>query len=231
MKKIIFFTFLFTLCHFTSAMAQQLKPTETLALFKVSVINENKVPQVGDQVTFVSTKTKKVYQGITKDSGTFEILVPKGDKYTVKYKNFTEDADYTEIEVPNVKGEKLSFNVAIQFEMTQNFTLENVYFNSGKSTLREESSKELNKLVDFVSGKKTLVIEIAGHTDNTGNPAANLKLSQDRANAVREYLISKGVPADRVKAKGYGDTQPRAANDSDLNRQRNRRTEVRVIKQ
>src|ERR1039458_786460 len=114
MKKLIFFFVCASaLCHFTSAMAQELKPTETLALFKVSVINENKVPQVGDQVKFESVKTKKIYQGITKDSGSFEILVPKGDKYVVKYKNFTEDADYTEIEVPNVKGEKLSFNVAL----------------------------------------------------------------------------------------------------------------------
>ncbi len=210
--------------------AQKLQPTETMALFKVSVINENKVPQVGDQVTFESAKTKKIYQGVTKDSGRFEILVPKGDKYVVKYKNFTEDADYTEIEVENKKDEKLSFNVVIQFEMAMNYTLENVYFNTGQSTLREESSKELNKLVDFVKEKKSLIIEIAGHTDNTGIPAANLKLSQDRANAVRSYLISKGVDANRVKAKGYGDTQPRAPNNSDLNKQRNRRTEVKVLK-
>ena len=229
MKKLFFFIVIASAA--LQSQCQNLKPTNTLALFKVCVINENKVPQVGDRVTFQSIKTKKSYEGITKDSGKFEILVPKGDKYAVKYKNFTEDEDYTEIDVPDVKDEKLGFNIVVQFEMAMNYTLENVYFNTGMSTLREESSKELNKLVDFVKEKKTLVIEIAGHTDNVGNPAANIKLSQDRANAVRDYLISHGVEAGRVQAKGYGDKQPRAPNNSDLNRQRNRRTEVRVLKQ
>ena len=210
--------------------AQQLQPTNTQALFKVSVIDEKKVPQIGDQVIFESAKTKKIYKGVTKDSGGFDILVPTGDKYVVKYKNFTEDADYTEIEVPVSKDEKLIFNVIIQFEMASNYTLENVHFNTGQSSLRQESADELNKLVEFVTDKKKIIIEIGGHTDNVGNPDANMKLSQDRANAVREYLISKGVEAGRVKAKGYGDKQPRAPNDSDLNRQQNRRTEVKVVK-
>ena len=79
--------------------------------------------------------------------------------------------------------------------------------------------------------KKTMVIEIAGHTDNVGQPEANKKLSQDRADAVRNYLIKKGVKALNVQAKGYGDSQPIATNNSDAGKQKNRRTEVRIIKE
>lgn len=74
-----------------------------------------------------------------------------------------------------------------------------------------------------------MIIEIAGHTDNTGDSAYNKKLSQARAESVRSYLIKKGVPASRMLAKGYGAEQPVADNDDETGRQLNRRTEVRII--
>jgi outer membrane protein OmpA-like peptidoglycan-associated protein len=106
-----------------------------------------------------------------------------------------------------------------------------VFFDSGKSTLKPESAKELNELVEYMGLKKTMVVEIAGHTDNAGNKDANQKLSEERANAVRDYLIKKGIAADRVIAKGYGDTQPIADNTTEAGKQKNRRTEVRTIKE
>ncbi|MBI4945851.1 MAG: OmpA family protein [Bacteroidetes bacterium] len=211
--------------------AQKFEPTEKDALITASVINEKNKPQVGEQVIFESIKTKKIFSGVTKENGKFDILIPKGDKYNVKYKAFTSDESYTVIDVPNTKGELLSFEVTIQFELPKQYTLDNVLFDSGKATLRPESYKELNELVEYMHFKKTLVIEIAGHTDNVGNPDANLKLSQERANTVRDYLIKKGITESRVLAKGYGDTQPLASNDTDKGKQKNRRTEVRVVKE
>ena len=79
--------------------------------------------------------------------------------------------------------------------------------------------------------KKSMVVEIAGHTDNVGNKDANQKLSEDRANSVRNYLIKKGITTERILAKGYGDTQPVADNSTDAGKQKNRRTEVRTIKE
>jgi outer membrane protein OmpA-like peptidoglycan-associated protein len=230
MKKLILLLFLPSLLGIKS-YAQKLEPTEKDALITVSVVNEKNKPQGGEQVTFESIKTKKVFSGVTKDGGKFDILVPKGDKYNVKYKAFTSDQDYTVLDVPNPKGELLSFEVSIQFELPKQYTLDNVLFDSGKATLRPESSKELNELVEYMKLKKNMVIEIAGHTDNVGNADANLKLSQDRANTVRDYLIKKGIVENRVQAKGYGDTQPLVSNDTDKGKQKNRRTEVRVLKQ
>jgi OOP family OmpA-OmpF porin len=77
--------------------------------------------------------------------------------------------------------------------------------------------------------KEEQKIEIAGHTDNVGKDADNLKLSLQRAEAVRNYLIKKGIKADRITAKGYGATQPVADNGTDAGRQKNRRTEVVLL--
>ena len=77
---------------------------------------------------------------------------------------------------------------------------------------------------------KTLNIEIAGHTDNIGNKAKNLKLSKDRANSVRTYLIKKGgIEAKRIIAEGYGDTKPRVTNKTAEGRAENRRTEALIL--
>lgn len=214
-----------------TSFAQKLAPTEKDALIIVSVINEKSNPQTGEQVTFESVKTKKTYSGITKDSGRFEILVPKGDKYNVKYKTLTSDANYNQFEVPANKGELLEFEVTIQFELPKKYTLDNVYFETGKAIINPNSFKELDDMAEYMKLKKSFVIEIAGHTDNVGTPESNLKLSQDRANSVRAYLIRQGIAENRVSAKGYGDTQPIANNDTEANKQKNRRTEVRVIKE
>ena len=202
-----------------------------MAKFNIEVVNEKKKPQEGETVTFESLKTKKTYTGVTTADGKFSLLVPKGDKYQVKYKALTTDKDYTTLDVPNVKTELYEFDVTIEFEHPKKYTLDNVYFETGKADIKPTSYKEIDELVEYMKLKKTLVIEVAGHTDNVGTSESNLKLSQDRANSVRAYLIKKGIAEARVQAKGYGDTQPVAANDSDANKQKNRRTEVRILKE
>ena len=79
--------------------------------------------------------------------------------------------------------------------------------------------------------KPQLEIEIAGHTDNVGTAESNMTLSLNRAKSVRNYLISKGIDANRVSIQGYGDTQPIASNDSAEGRQKNRRTVVNITKE
>ena len=73
-------------------------------------------------------------------------------------------------------------------------------------------------------------IEIAGHTDNVGSAEFNLRLSLDRASAVRAYLVENGIAAKRLVAKGYGSTKPKATNDTEEGRQQNRRTEFAILK-
>jgi len=107
--------------------------------------------------------------------------------------------------------------------------LNNLFFDSNQATLKPRSRTELDRLVEFLRQDPSLRVEVAGHTDNVGTPAANLSLSQRRAQAVLTYLSGHGVPAQRLRARGYGETKPLAANDSEAHRAQNRRIELRVL--
>ena len=74
-----------------------------------------------------------------------------------------------------------------------------------------------------------MIVEIGGHTDNVGSDADNLALSQSRSKAVRAHLLRQGVAANRVQAKGYGETSPRSSNETSSGRAKNRRTEFKVL--
>jgi OOP family OmpA-OmpF porin len=84
----------------------------------------------------------------------------------------------------------------------------------------------LDRVVEFMTYKKQARIQISGHTDNMGKKAANKVLSQNRANACRDYVISKGIDGSRIEAVGYGDERPIAPNDTEEGRQENRRIEA-----
>jgi outer membrane protein OmpA-like peptidoglycan-associated protein len=106
--------------------------------------------------------------------------------------------------------------------------LENIYFDTGSDNLREESIQELDRLYDIMA-QSTLIIEIGGHTDDVGSDETNMDLSQARAEAVVNYVIEKGISSDRISAQGYGETDPRATNETAEGRQENRRVEVKVL--
>lgn len=103
-----------------------------------------------------------------------------------------------------------------------------VYFETGKATLKKSSYKSLNAIAKVMKDDPTLYVDIAGYTDNVGKPDANLTLSDKRANTCRDYLISQGISADRITAKGYGEANPVATNKTALGRAQNRRTEFKL---
>lgn len=107
--------------------------------------------------------------------------------------------------------------------------LRNIFFNTASAELLPASNAELKKLVELLKGNAALRIELGGHTDDVGADAANMTLSDQRARAVRDFVIANGVAADRVTAKGYGETSPVATNGTEEGRAQNRRTEVKVL--
>ncbi len=107
--------------------------------------------------------------------------------------------------------------------------LQHVGFETGSAALTADSRYELDNLVTAMTAYPSLVIEVAGHTDNVGDPASNLTLSAQRASAVVKYLTDRGIAASRLRSRGYGDTQPLAENDTDENRAKNRRTEFTIL--
>lgn len=107
--------------------------------------------------------------------------------------------------------------------------LEGVEFDYDKATLRPEAPAILDKTADSLQHWANANIEVAGHTDNRGSDDYNMKLSQQRAETVRDYLISKGIAADRLTAKGYGETKPVADNATEEGRFKNRRVELQRL--
>ncbi len=108
--------------------------------------------------------------------------------------------------------------------------LNNIFFETGKSTLLPTSYAELDKIVDFFNHSSVSLIEISGHTDSQGSDAVNEKLSQSRAQAVVNYIISKGVVATRLKAVGYGENRAIDTNKTPAGMSKNRRVEFLVLK-
>jgi outer membrane protein OmpA-like peptidoglycan-associated protein len=124
--------------------------------------------------------------------------------------------------IDNISIEKISIS------KTKAISIEGLRFENNKSVLLPEATKSLDKLVGFVAKLHKYKLVISGHADDVGEKERNLELSKERATAVMNYLIKKGIPKARLSAVGYGDTKPLAANDTDKNRSKNRRVEIQL---
>lgn len=105
---------------------------------------------------------------------------------------------------------------------------EMVFFNTGSSVIKQESHAELDKVAEILKKYPQVEALVEGHTDNTGGDDLNMKLSKERAQAVKDYLVSKGVAADHLKSEGYGPTRPIADNSTDAGRAKNRRVVIKT---
>ncbi|WP_338874347.1 OmpA family protein [Spirosoma sp. SC4-14] len=200
--------------------------------------------KVIDQKTGKPIEARIVYQTLpdgaevgeaTSDpvTGEYKIVLPYGQKYSMRAiaKDFIAEGDNIDLTqtkgFQEIKGKELKL---ARIEPGAVIPLNNIFFDTGKSELRPESGPELDRLVVNLNENPKMVIEIQGHTDNTGSKEINAKLSQDRADAVREYFISKGIEPDRIGSKGFGEAKPVATNDTDEGRQKNRRVEFVIVK-
>lgn len=107
--------------------------------------------------------------------------------------------------------------------------LKNLFFDTDSYMLKDQSTIELNKIHEFLELNSNVRIEISGHTDNTGSAKHNIELSEQRAGEVVKYLINKGILADRLESRGYGDTQAIDTNETEDGKARNRRTELKIV--
>jgi OOP family OmpA-OmpF porin len=218
LNLLIFFFFCFTLIS-----AQK-------SLLNVTVTDFEKNISPGDKIYFISKKTGEMYTGISDENGKFQIKLPNGSEYEVKIKSFDQAMNYTAIQIEESEDD-MEFDINIMYELPKTYTLNDVRFDTNSANLKPSSFASLNELAELLLLKKTLKIELAGHTDGDGDNEYNLELSQRRADVVRNYLIKKGVPKERVTAVGYGEEQPVASNNSDEGKAKNRRTEVRILEE
>lgn len=115
-----------------------------------------------------------------------------------------------------------------KLEVGAKVVLKNIFFETGKATLKDESYQQLNTVVEFMNDNPTLKLEISGHTDNVGALAYNIRLSEARAKAVVKYMVSQGIDASRLTAVGYGPKQPVESNKTAAGKAKNRRVEFKI---
>ena len=109
-----------------------------------------------------------------------------------------------------------------------NLAAKNIFFNTGNAILMAKSNASLDNVVKILKDDPTYQVDISGHTDNVGDAAKNHTLSHDRANAVKAYLVSKGIDQSRVTSEGYGADKPVADNKTAAGRAQNRRVELKL---
>lgn len=181
----------------------------------------------------INLSTNKIMARNTTDaSGNFLVCLPSGNNYGINIskpgylfysENFMFEGQHTAMK-PFIKRISLS-----QAKVGEKITLTNVFYEVDSWELKIESMAELNNLADLLAENKGLIVEIGGFTDSTGTDEHNLVLSEKRAYSVVNYLINKGISADRLKYKGYGNSSPIGDNVTSEGRKLNRRTEARVI--
>ena len=205
-----------------------------IATVNVTVTNMQLKPQKGEEVIFRGDRTGTVVKGYSNAAGKIRVLLPPGDDYQVSLTCISDTTRYAVVSVPALAGDQYFTDpwlVTIKFQLARTYRLDNVHFDIDKVTLRSDSYQQLTELFEYLERHSETKVEIAGHTDNVGKPADNLTLSNNRAKAVVEYLVSKNIAVSRLTAKGYGETKPIAENKTEEGRGQNRRTEMKVTGQ
>jgi hypothetical protein len=164
--------------------------------------------------------------------GRYDCIVHSGASLTMTvelngYLNYSEQINIPE----STKRQEIVHDVAlVRAEKGAKVVLNNIFFDFNKSTLRPTSYKALNSLLTMLKQYPTMVVEISGHTDNVGSMEYNQKLSENRTNVVRDYLVRNGINPKNIAAFGRSFRQPIASNDTEQGRQMNRRTEFKIVR-
>jgi OOP family OmpA-OmpF porin len=183
---------------------------------------------INAKMVFVPTASNHV---ASSQNGQYNVTLPLATQYLVSI----SANGYISIEEPIILQDKNVQTLEINFKLQPvavgvSVNLRHVLFRQSSPELLPESYDELDKVVDLLKENPTVEIELSGHTDDAGKASLNLKLSRDRVNRVKYYLVERGIAASRVKGVGYGETKPIASNKTDEGRRMNRRVEFKILK-
>ena len=167
-------------------------------------------------------------------TGEYQILLPSGEKYgylaeSAGYVAINENID---LENSTEYAEVTQNLILVPIEKEVTIRLNNIFFDFDKSSLKPESTPELNRLADLLKENETMKIEISGHTDNIGTIKYNQALSERRAQSVYDFLVQNGIDGSRLKSIGYGKDRPMVSNDDEQDgRELNRRVEFKILEE
>jgi outer membrane protein OmpA-like peptidoglycan-associated protein/tetratricopeptide (TPR) repeat protein len=212
-------------------LREDVRPYKTLWV-KGQVFDKKTTRGLPSAVELTDLATKQVISKVqTDEQGNYLITLPVGKDYAFNVNRkdylFYSDNFLLREKSPDSVYQK---NIPLQpIEVNASVVLKNIFFDIKKFELNPQSQVELDKIVQLLTENPMVKIQITGHTDNVGKPADNLALSNNRARAVVNYLVQKGIALQRLSFKGFGETKPVAANTSEDGRAKNRRTEMRVV--
>ena len=212
---------------------QSLKP-EPVLLISGKVLNAKTGLPLAAEIRFDDLALQKEAGEARSDpaTGNYRIALPKGKNYGYHaaapgYLSINENLELVSLTAYDELKKDLYL---VPIEVGESVQLKNVFFVRSKAELKPESYPELDRLVNILKENRTMEIELQGHTDNVGNADDNLMLSKERVDAVKAYLVAKGIGATRITGKGFGGTKPVAPSDTEANRQLNRRVEFKITK-
>jgi outer membrane protein OmpA-like peptidoglycan-associated protein len=214
-------------------LPQEFRPFQTLALKGKIYDAETKEP-LEAHFELIDIATGELFKEAYANRGNGEFLVamPINKNFALVathkgYQLFSKNYSLSEGQIGN---KEFLIEVPMQpiGKAGTTFVLENVFFDTDSYALKQESKAELDRLSKILKDNPSIKIEIGGHTDSDGDDARNQKLSENRAKAVVDFLLAKGIAKERLSFKGYGETKPIAPNDTPQNKAKNRRTEVKV---
>jgi outer membrane protein OmpA-like peptidoglycan-associated protein/tetratricopeptide (TPR) repeat protein len=179
------------------------------------------------RIELKNVDTKKTSEiPLDSTTGNYVAVAPFNSDYimTVKKEGYVYDAHYIS-RIDSIFKAPAKLDVKIEpIELHKSYRINDIYFDFNSYQLKDESKLVLDQLIDFLNENPLIRIEIQGHTDNIGNDADNLRLSDNRAQSVYDYLISRNISKGRLTYKGFGKTLPVADNDTESGRAKNRRT-------
>jgi outer membrane protein OmpA-like peptidoglycan-associated protein len=218
---------------FGFAVPPPVKARETSTYTQGRVFDANTKKPLKADVKLYDLDTDVLTQFVTSDPeyGDYTVVLNEGhhyamyaaaDKYLLKSLSF----DYSSQRPFNPTALDIYLEPV---RSGRSVVLNNLFFDTNKFDLKSQSRTELNRLIEFLRQYRDVQIEVSGYTDNVGSPESNQQLSQRRAQSVVEYLSSHGISTTRLRSRGYGDTHPLAANDTEAHRQLNRRIELHIL--
>ena len=233
MRKILllFITNLIALISFAQDKPEN-SDSARKSVINIHLTNRSQQPLKHEEVLLSATKAHKYYNLLTDKDGRATTIVDAGYKYTIQLRTIDDTTTYGYLDVPELKPNEFypsQMSIDMTYEPERHYVFHQLEFDFGKSTVKEESYKELDELVNYMQYKNEINIEIDGHTDNVGKEEENLKLSKQRALSVKYYLIHKGINSNRIKTDGFGSSQPIADNNTIKGQQKNRRTELKIL--
>lgn len=218
---------------FRTPLPKELRPAPVV-LIRGTVRNKKTNEPMGATIKYENLGTGENLGIAHSDpaTGAFTIVLPAGENYGFlpEKKKFIGLSDNIDLSQLTEYKEIVRDLFLVPIEKGQVVKLNNIFFDTGKFDLRSESRAELDRLVKVLKSNPVMEIEIDGHTDNVGDDAANLTLSRNRAKAVMDYLLAKGIAPLRLKSQGYGETKPVDVNTTPEGRQNNRRVEFLILK-